>query len=101
MIGMLAFTPAVWLLAAFTLALIGVAPQASAWSWALLGACFVIGFFGQLLDLPQWAVDLSPFQHVPPYPAADIAALPIVTLLLVSAVLTALGLAGLRQRDIG
>jgi ABC-2 type transport system permease protein len=100
-VGMIVFTPAVWLLAAFTIALVGTVPRASAWSWALLGVCFVIGFFGQLLDLPQWIVDLSPFQHVPQYPAAALTASPLVLLVAVSAALTAVGLGGLRRRDIG
>jgi ABC-2 type transport system permease protein len=100
-IGMLVFAPAVWLLAGLTMALIGVAPKASAWSWAVLGVCFVIGFFGQLLDLPQWAADLSPFQHVPQYPAANITVAPLAALVVISAALSAIGLTGFRQRDIG
>ena len=79
-VGMILFAPAVWLLAAFTIALIGTVPRASAWSWALLGVCFVIGFFGQLLGLPQWVEDLSPFQHVPQYPAATLTVLPLAVL---------------------
>jgi ABC-2 type transport system permease protein len=100
-VGVLVFAPAVWLLAAFTIALIGVAPRASAWAWALLSVCFVIGFFGQLFGLPQWAEDLSPFQHVPQYPAADLALLPLAVLLVVTTALTAIGLSGFRHRDIG
>ena len=100
-VGVLAFAPAVWLLAAVTLALIGLVPSASAWSWALLGVCFVIGMFGQLFDLPQWVEDLSPFQHVPSYPAAPFELLPLVALLLVTVVLLAVGLNGFRHRDVG
>src|SRR5262245_25526524 len=101
LVGILVFAPAVWLLAAFTMALIGLAPRASAWAWALLGVCFVIGFFGQLLGLPQWVEDLSPFQHVPQYPAADLTLLPLAALLVVTAALTAIGLRGFRNRDVG
>jgi ABC-2 type transport system permease protein len=100
-VGMFSFAPAVWLLAGLTMALIGVAPRASAWSWAVLGVCFVIGFFGQLLDLPQWAADLSLFQHVPQYPATNIPIAPLIALVVISAALVAVGLAGLGHRDIG
>ena len=100
-VGMLVFAPAVWLLAGFTMALIGTVPRASTWSWALLGLCFVIGFFGQLLGLPQWAEDLSPFQHVPQYPAAELTILPLGALAVGAAALTAIGLVGLHHRDIG
>ena len=64
-------------------------------------AAFVIGMFGQLLDLSNWVQDLSPFQHVPAYPAASLDVLPIAALVAITAALTALGLAGLRRRDIG
>jgi ABC-2 type transport system permease protein len=98
--GMLAYTPAVWLLASLTLALIGLVPRAAPVAWALLTGCFVIGMFGQLLDLPQWASDLSPFQHVPQLPAANFTALPLAILTACVLALTALGLAGLRHRDL-
>ncbi len=101
-VGSLAFVPAVWLLVGFTAALIGLAPRAaSTLAWAFLAVCFVIGMFGQLLDLPTWVQDVSPFQHVPPYPATDLRTLPLVALVAIAAGLTALGLAGFRRRDIG
>jgi ABC-2 type transport system permease protein len=70
-------------------------------SWAVLAGCFVIGMFGQLLDLPPSVQDLSPFQHVPPYPATDLRVLPLLALVALAAGLTALGLVRLRHRDIG
>jgi ABC-2 type transport system permease protein len=99
-VGMLAFTPAVWVLVGFTLALVGLAPRATVVAWGALGVCFVIGMFGQVLDLTTWVQDISPFQHVPRYPAADFDVVPLVLLLAVAAALTALGLAGLRRRDL-
>jgi ABC-2 type transport system permease protein len=100
-VGALAFIPAVWVLIGVTMALIGLAPRARAVSWAVFAVCFVIGFFGQLLDLPSWAFDLSPFQHVPPYPATGLNALPLALLVAVAGGLTCVGLAGLQRRDIG
>jgi ABC-2 type transport system permease protein len=57
--------------------------------------------FGQLVDLAPSIQDLSPFQHIPQYPATDLRALPLLALTALAAGLTALGLAGLRQRDVG
>jgi ABC-2 type transport system permease protein len=97
----LVFTPAVWVLVGVTVLAIGVVPRlATALPWALLAVCFTIGMFGRLLDLPQWASDVSPFQHVPPYPAADLGPAPLVALVLAAAVLTGAGLAALRHRDL-
>ncbi|MDD9371490.1 MAG: hypothetical protein PV358_15320, partial [Acidimicrobiales bacterium] len=58
-------------------------------------------FLGQLLDLPRWALDLSPFEHVPSLPAADVDIIPLVALTLAAGALTAAGLAGFRRRDAG
>jgi ABC-2 type transport system permease protein len=100
-VAALLFVPAVWVLVGLTTTLIGCLPRATALAWAVLGVCFVIGMFGQLLDLAGWVQDLSPFQHVPRYPATGIDAVPVVALLAGTALLTALGVAGLQRRDIG
>ncbi len=59
-VGSLAFAPAVWVFIGLSAALIGWAPRASGLPWVLLGVSFVIGMFGQLLDLPSWIEDVSP-----------------------------------------
>jgi ABC-2 type transport system permease protein len=97
----LAYAPAIWVLVGLTVALIGLEPRAAAASWAFLAVCFVIGMLGQLLDLPTWVEDVSPFQHVPQLPAAEFALVPLLVLTAASAGLTAAGLVGLRHRDIG
>lgn len=97
----LAYAPAIWVLVGLTVALFGLAPRAAAASWGFLAVCFVIGMFGQLLDLPMWVNDVSPFQHVPQLPAADLTIAPLLALTAVAAGLTAAGVAGLRRRDIG
>jgi ABC-2 type transport system permease protein len=100
-VGACAFAPAVWLLVGLAMAAIGLAPRASALPWVILAVCFVIGMFGQLLDLPTWVRDVSPFQHVPQYPATDLDVLPLLALAVIAGGLITLGLAGLRRRDIG
>jgi ABC-2 type transport system permease protein len=100
-VGTLTFVPAVWVLVGLAAALIGVAPRASPAAWAVLALCFVIGLFGQLLDLGSAVEDLSPFQHVPQYPAADLNLVPLVALVATAAGLTAIGLGGLQRRDVG
>ncbi len=96
-----AFAPALWVLVGVGLALYGVAPRLTALSWGALVLCFVIGLFGELLDLPAWVVDLSPFQHVPSMPVAGFALLPLVVLTLVAAGLVGVGVAGYERRDTG
>jgi ABC-2 type transport system permease protein len=92
--------PAVWILAGATMALYGLAPNWTGVSWGLLVAFLLLGQLGALLKLPQWALDLSPFTHIPMVPAEDLDPVPIAMLLAVGVGLIAAGLAGFRRRDV-
>lgn len=46
-------------------------------------------------------LDLSPFQHTPLVPAAELTVAPLLVLLGVAALLVAAGFTGLLRRDIG
>jgi ABC-2 type transport system permease protein len=96
----LVFVPAMWLLVAMTVALFGVAPRAVAVAWAALGVCFVIGFLGEVLDLPHWLRLVSPFEHAPSIPGGDLTVLPLAITTLAAAALVAVGAAGIQRRDI-
>jgi ABC-2 type transport system permease protein len=92
--------PAVWVLTGAVMALYGLAPRFTSVSWGLLVAFLLLGQLGQILQLPQWALDLSPFSHIPLVPAEELEALPLVLLVAVAVVLVGAGLAGVRRRDV-
>jgi ABC-2 type transport system permease protein len=92
--------PAVWVLAAVTLALVGLAPRFAGAAWGALGGCVVLGLVGAALQLDQWLMDLSPFTHTPKVPGAALTATPLILLLATALTLGTAGLAGLRHRDI-
>jgi ABC-2 type transport system permease protein len=96
----LVYVPAVWLLAGIAVALFGLAPGAALAAWAAMALCFVIGMFGELLDLPSWLIDLSPFQRTPRVPADGLSPVPLLAIAAVAAALTAAGMAGFRHRDV-
>jgi ABC-2 type transport system permease protein len=96
----LVMVPAMWLLAGATLLLYGLVPRWSLAAWALVAWVFVAAMFGILLDLPQWMLNLSPFQHVPALPAASMAWPPVVALTAVAVALIVAGLAALDRRDL-
>jgi ABC-2 type transport system permease protein len=98
--GALVQVPAVWVLAAVAVALVGLAPRFAAAAWGALGVCVLLGLVGAALQLDQWVMDLSPFTHLPKVPGAALTATPLVLLLAVAAVLGGAGLAGLRRRGI-
>jgi ABC-2 type transport system permease protein len=97
----MAQVPAVWVLGALAAALVGAVPRLVAAAWAVLAVCLLLGQVGQLLSLPDWVLDASPFQHSGNAPAHSPDPLPLVLLLAVAAALAAVGAAGLRRRDIG
>ncbi|GAB2609837.1 exporter of polyketide antibiotics [Streptomyces capparidis] len=98
--AMLAQVPAVWTLVGLSALLFGLLPRYAAVSWAVLAVVLVIGQFGELLQLDQAVLNLSPFTHVPDLPAADFDTVPLLWLTLLAAALTAAGLGGFRRRDV-
>jgi ABC-2 type transport system permease protein len=98
--GALIQLPAVWVLAAITVALVGLLPRLSGAGWVALAACLLIGLIGAAMQLDQRLLDLSPFTHLPRVPGATVSATPLVWLVVVAAGCAAVGLVGLRRRDI-
>jgi ABC-2 type transport system permease protein len=71
-------------------------------AWTVVGVVVLIVLFGQVLQLSQWLLDVSPFTHVPKLPGAAVTTgAPLIWLSLAAVALAAAGLAGLRRRDIG
>jgi ABC-2 type transport system permease protein len=99
-LGALAQLPAAWVLVTLTAAAYGAAPHLAALGWVVLAVFLVIGEFGPLLGLSQWLMDLSPFVHMPRLPGGPVDPLPLVVAVAAALGLAALGLVGLRRRDI-
>ncbi|WP_163167377.1 polyketide antibiotic transporter [Arthrobacter sp. Alg241-R88] len=60
----LAHIPAALVFPAVTVLVFALAPRwSSAVGWGALAAALVLGQFGELLGLPGWLQDLSPFRH--------------------------------------
>ncbi|GIJ78866.1 ABC-2 type transport system permease protein [Micromonospora phaseoli] len=92
--------PALLVVAGVVTALFGAVPRWSvALSWTALIAFLLLGQLGAVLDLPQAALNLSPYSHVPSVPAVDVTVLPLVALTAVAAALLATGLLTFRRRD--
>lgn len=98
--GAIVQVPAAWTLAAIAVALYGLAPRMVTAIWAVMGVTLFLGWFGPALKLSHWAMDASPFTHIPKVPGAQLTAAPIAWLALITAAMTAAGLAGFRRRDV-
>jgi len=98
----LAQWPAVLVVAAVAVLLFGLWPESCvAGGWTALALAAAIVLLGPTLRLAQPIQDISPFTHVPRLPGGTVSAAPLVWLTLAAVVLMAVGLAGLRRRDIG
>ena len=95
----LLYVPAIWVMAGVAMGLYGLAPHLTAVSWGALVAFLLLGQLGPILQLPEWAMNLSPFTHVPT-PPEPVTVVPLVALALLAGGLVAAGLTGFRTRDL-
>jgi ABC-2 type transport system permease protein len=92
--------PAVAVLAAVAVALVGLAPRATVAAWGYLVAAALVGQLGGVLRLPGWVVGLSPFRHLPKVPAEHVTAGWPLWLAGLAVCVAAAGLLGFRRRDV-
>jgi ABC-2 type transport system permease protein len=92
--------PAVWVLAAIAVALVGLLPRLALVAWGPLGVCLLLGLVGTAVQLDQWLLDVSPYTHIPKLPGAAMSTGPLIWLAAAAGALVAAGLAGLHRRDI-
>lgn len=94
--------PAVLVVLALCAVLYGWAPTLLApVGWGLVALIVFVGNFGALLDLPDWLQDISPLSHPAQLPVEEFTLLPLLVLGAITVVGVALGLLGLRRRQIG
>ncbi|WP_310528923.1 ABC transporter permease [Nocardioides sp.] len=93
--------PAVWLVLGLGLVLLTLRSRWAIAGWALVVTFVTVGQLGESLRLPDWMIGLSPYHHVPKYPAEAFSWRPELVMTAMAAV--ALGVAWLRfrSRDIG
>lgn len=97
----LAQLPAALVIAAVAAAAFGVAAgPCAAVSWTALGLVTALSLFGPSLQLPHWALDISPFAFTPRLPGGAVTILPLLWLPALSVALAVIGLAAFRSRDL-
>jgi ABC-2 type transport system permease protein len=77
-----------------------VAPRWAPLAWIGVLYCFVVLMFGELLDFPQWVIDVSPFSHLAAVPAVAMSWAPFLTVVALAAAMSAAGLLAFRRRDV-
>ncbi|HEX2895729.1 MAG TPA: ABC transporter permease [Marmoricola sp.] len=97
----LAQAPAMWLVVALSVLVFAWRSDRAVLGWGLVVVFTTLGLVGELLDLPQWVLDLSPYTHTPHMPLEDFRLGPAALLSLLAAVLLAVSWWRYRSRDIG
>lgn len=92
--------PAGLVVASIALAVFGWIPRAAWAMWVALFVFIAFGVLGDVLNLPMWLIDVSPFQHSPQLPLDSGSVMPLAILTAVAAVFAAAGYLGWRRRDL-
>jgi len=98
--SIMVYIPAIWVMLGLGIFAVGAVPKLAVVCWAHFTYIFIVGFFGDLLNMPKWAMNFSPFYHVPQLPLESFCALTFVLLTLLAMVLASLGFVFFRQRSI-
>ena len=98
--AMLVQLPATLVMGGIAVALFGLLPRLTGLAWAALLVALLLGQLGELLQLPRWVMDISPYTHVPQVPVAAVSWPPLLVLTLVGGVLIAAGVLGFGRRDV-
>jgi ABC-2 type transport system permease protein len=96
----LAYAAPVLALSAIARLLFGVAPRLMVLAWLPLAFVAVVMLFGDILQLPQWLQDVSPFEHLALVPAESFAWTPVVVVGLVAVAVSAAGQLAFARRDV-
>ncbi len=100
LLPLLSYAAPVLVLSGVARLLIGVNPRLGTLAWLPLLLAVVVMFFGDLLQLPQWLQDISPFEHLALVPAEAFAWGPFLVLAAVAVALSAAGQVAFLRRDI-
>ncbi|GAB2826987.1 multidrug efflux ABC transporter permease [Actinocorallia aurea] len=92
--------PAVWVLVALSLAVVGAKPAVRLVSWLGIVATFALTLLGPLFNLWDEILAISPLHHVPDITAADASWTGLAVVTALAAVLTAVGFLGFGRRDV-
>ncbi|KQW52841.1 hypothetical protein ASC77_00525 [Nocardioides sp. Root1257] len=96
----LQYAPAVLVLSGVARLLYGVSPRLMVLAWLPLVLAAVVMLFGDLLKIPQWAQDLSPFEHLALVPAQDVDWAAVAGVAAIAVALSVAGQLAFRRRDI-
>lgn len=95
----LAYLPAIWVMIGLAVVLFGWFPKMISLTWVLLGLSFIILYFSNLFEIPEWVKGISPFYHIPENIQREASVVNLVLLASVALILMLMGVIGFNRRD--
>jgi len=92
--------PATWTVVAVSVLVVGARPIVTLAAWIGVLASFGLTLLGPTFDLPDWALGISPYWHIPNVTDADPDWTGLGWITLVTLLFLAIGFAGFRRRDL-
>lgn len=99
-LAFLGHAPGVLVILGVAAMLYGVFPRAIGVTWVLIGYSLFVALFGTVMDLPGWAMNLSPMEHTGRPPLDGTSWSGTAILLAIAVGLMVAGLAAFRRRDL-
>lgn len=96
----IAYLPAMWVIIGVGVLLYGWIPKLSSLVWGVLGFSFIVHYFAELFDMPEWLMSVSPYYHVPQMPMEEWNWPVFLILTAIAIGFSLIGFIGFRKRDI-
>ncbi len=95
----LAYLPALWIMIGIAVVMIGWAPRLTSLTWLYLAFSFIVNYFGELFDFPEWLQKLTPYGYVARVPIEAINYGDVALLIAIAGLLLFIGFWGFNRRD--
>lgn len=96
----LSYLPSLFVMIGISIFLLGWFPKWLKLTWGLLCYCFIILYFANLFDMPEWLKGISPYYRVPDILAGDANMVRPFILMILAILFSSAGLIGYSKREI-
>ncbi|WP_156809592.1 ABC transporter permease [Gracilibacillus halophilus] len=93
------YVPAIWVVLVIASLLFAFVPKWTSIVWVYVVFSFITVYLGDLIDIPEWLVNVSSYSHIPQLPVENVTWLSLVVLIIVWAIGTWISMAKYRYRD--
>jgi len=94
------YLPALFIMLAIAVFLVGRLPKLTSLIWLLFGYAFLMFYFGRLFSVPEIMLKLSPFNNIPQLPVEQFSVLPLGILCIIAIGFCKAGIRSFEKRDI-